>query len=151
MRRFGSVHRLSGRRRARGFTLLELVFAVTIVATALLGLQAAVSGAILSAGDSVNHRAARESARVKLEEILAGILAPEGGGSIEDMPNFEWTSRVEELQIGMPEAQSVTVKVVTLELSFPVESGGDGDGGGGGGGGRETIRLASVLPLERAP
>lgn len=75
----------SRRRRPRaGFTLMEVVFAVAIVATALIALQATVAGSIQSAGSSVNRRAAREECRAKLEEILAGVASPDGGGGGKD-------------------------------------------------------------------
>ena len=50
------------------------MFSVVIVATALLGLQAAVTNSITSAADSVHRRAARALARSKMEEVLAGVI-----------------------------------------------------------------------------
>lgn len=139
------------RGRRAGFTLMEVVFAVAIVATALLALQATVSGSIRSAGDSINRRAARELCRAKLEEILAGQESPDGGGEVEDRPGFRWSGRSEELQLGMPDAQTETVTVVTVEVTFPV----DADSGGAGGdtgaldgpeAGSDRVRLAGILP-----
>ncbi len=128
---------------ARGFSLLEVVFAVTIVAVALIGLQATVSGSILAAGDSINRRAARELARAKLEEIIAQAAAgrdeADGSGSFEEYPEFNWSSRSDEVTVGA-EGSTATVRVVLLELTFPVEA------SEAGGEGRDTIKLASVLP-----
>lgn len=148
---------MSARRGARassrraGFTLMEVVFAVAIVATALIALQATVAGSIQSAGSSVNRRAAREECRAKLEEILAGVASPDGGGDFEDRPGFTWSARTEELTVGMPDKATEVVKVVVLEVQFPVASGGGGGGKDGGGSsaaqeGMETITMASVLP-----
>lgn len=148
---------MSGRRGARAsrsrrgaFTLMEVVFAVAIVATALIALQATVAGSIQSAGSSVNRRAAREECRAKLEEILAGVASPDGGGDFEDRPGFTWSARTEELTVGMPDKATEVVKVVVLEVQFPVASGGGGGKDGGGSStveeGMETITMASVLP-----
>ncbi|MCO5166163.1 MAG: type II secretion system GspH family protein [Planctomycetes bacterium] len=143
--------RMTGR---GGFTLMEVVFAVAIVATALVALQATVAGSIQSAGTSVNRRAAREVCRAKLEEILAGAESPDGGGELEDRPGFRWSARSEELAVGMPERATEVVTVVVVEVTFPVFS----DAGGAAGGaasssssaeaGMETISMASILPFE---
>lgn len=134
--------------RARGFGLLEVAFAVMIVSVALLGLNAAVSGGIDTAGDSINRRAAREQCRAKLEEILAGTLPPEGGGELEDYTGFSWTSRTEELMIGVPDqTQTEKVRIVIVELTFPTsgrETAGEDDAAAGESG--DKITLASVLP-----
>ncbi len=142
-----------GARRAAGFTLMEVVFAVAIVATALIALQAAVAGSIQAAGSSVNRRAAREECRAKLEEILAGVSSPDGGGDFEDRPGFRWSARTEELTVGMPEKASEVVTVVVLEVQFPTFSGGGGGGKDGGGGSSveesmETITMSSVMPFD---
>lgn len=146
------------RRSRRGFGLLEVAFAVMIVSVALLGLNAAVSGAIDSAGDSIHRRAAREQCRAKLEEILAGTIPPEGGGALEDYPEFNWTSRTEELTLGVPDYASEKVKVVIVEMEFPASGEGaaaDGAGeaapAGGTEAGKEKITLASILPEEAPP
>lgn len=123
----------------RGFTLLEVIFAVGITATALLALQATCSGAILSAADSIRRRAARSMARSKLEEIIVGIVKPDEGGSFEDNPEFTWTSTSEELQVGMPDAATETVLVVKLEVSFPIETGETG---------RDTLTLTTIVAAE---
>lgn len=142
------------RARRRGFTLMEVVFAVAIVATALIALQATVAGSIQSAGSSVNRRAAREECRAKLEEILAGAASPDGGGDFEDRPGFTWSARTEDLTVGMPEKATEVVKVVVIEVQFPVFSGGGGGKDGGAAAsttaeeGMETITMASVLPFD---
>jgi hypothetical protein len=150
---------------------MEVVFAVAIVATALAALQATVAGSIESAGTSVNRRAAREACRSKLEEVLLGIESPDGSGELEDRPGFRWTARSEEVQVGAADHQTETIKVVTVEMSFPTFGSGGGGGGkdssgtsgsgssGSSGGGSsassaslmgddgtETIRMSSVLP-----
>jgi hypothetical protein len=147
---------------------MEVVFAVAIVATALAALQATVAGSIQSAGSTVNRRAAREECRAKLEEILAGAESPDGGGDFEDRPGFKWSARSEEVTVGMPDKATETLKIVVVEVTFPVfgDTGGGGGGAGagapGGGGvtapttsfdeGTETIKMGSILapPEEEA-
>ncbi len=133
-------------RRARsGFTLLEVMCAVVITATALVAMQATVSGAITSAGDSINHRAGRELARAKMEEILVEIIPPDGSGGFDDYPGFTWSARTVEQTIGTDESSGEIIRVVILQVSYPIEAGGDPAIGEGG---RETIELVSVLPPE---
>lgn len=135
-----------------GFTLLEIMFAITIFATAILTLMAGVSGAIQSASGSINRRAAREVCRAKVEEILAGAESPEGSGQVEEYPGFAWTSRVEELKVGVADRTTETVKVVTVEVTFPVDSQNKSDGSTSDAGeGMESIKIASVLPPEDPP
>lgn len=137
--------------RRSGFTLLEVVFAVTIAATALIALQATVSGSILSAGDSINRRAAREMARAKLEEILAGVSDADGGGTYEDRPNFEWKASSKPMELTWPEGTTPPeIKVVTLELTYPKLDSEQGQQGGGEGR-RGKITLNAILPLEPPP
>jgi prepilin-type N-terminal cleavage/methylation domain-containing protein len=146
-------------RTNQGFTLMEVVFAVAIVATALAALQATVAGSIQSAGSTVNRRAAREECRAKLEEILAGSESPDGGGDFEDRPGFKWSARSEEVSVGMPDKASEVVKIVVVEVTFPVfaDTGPAGAEGaaaptGSAEEGTETITMGSVLapPEEEA-
>ena len=125
---------MSLRRATRGFTLLELVFAVAIIATALIGLQAAMGGAIIAAGDSVYQRGARELAVAKMEEALAGI---EDGIEVPE-PYTATSPDYSELQIGMPDDMSQTVRIVTITVTFPSDT----EAGSG------SIQLISIVPPE---
>ena len=115
-------------RRRDGFALLEVVVAVAIFATAILGLMATVSGARLAVGDTLSRRKARTLGQAKVEEILAGVTEPDGGGSFEDEPAFSWTATTEELMVGMTESQTEKVLLVTVTLNFPLDSGEEGNG-----------------------
>jgi hypothetical protein len=129
---------------------LEVAFAVMIVSVALLGLNAAVSGAIDTAGDSINRRAAREQCRAKLEEILAGTTPPDGGGDLTDYPSFSWSARTEELMLGVPDQNPTEkVRIVIVEVRFPL-SGRGVPAGEEAGEGMDKLSLASVLPEEPA-
>lgn len=130
--------------RRRGFTLLELMAALMIAVTVLVALQAIVSGSILSAGDAINQRIARERARLKLEEILAGVTPPNGGGSFDDRPELKWSARAEPVTIGLPDQGGQSqVRIVTLELTYPTNARSDDEAEG-----NEKITLAGVLPIE---
>ena len=129
--------------RRRGFTLLEVVFAVAIVATSLLALQAAIAGSVQVATDTVNRRAARALARTKIEEVLTGVVDAEGSGNFseEGYEVFTWSSRAEDMPVGgagETEA-SENVRLVTVTISFPSDEGDNG---------RDTLELVSVMPAE---
>jgi type II secretory pathway pseudopilin PulG len=147
----GGVSRRSARpKKAMAFTLLEVVLAVTIVATALLTLQATVSGSVNTAGASINRRAAREACRAKLEEILAGITGPDGAGDFEELPGFKWSASTEEKQVGAGETKSEVLRVVKVEVKFPDEQprGGDADTKAGAsmdGAAEGTVTLSAIL------
>jgi prepilin-type N-terminal cleavage/methylation domain-containing protein len=130
-----------------GFTLLEVMCAVAIMATALVALESSISGSVLSASTSVNRRAAREGCRAKLEEILVGTTPADGGGELEDRPGFKWTARTDELKVGFGETQSEVARVVTVEMTFPTDSVSPrGEGASTAGDSEtETVKLSSVL------
>jgi len=128
-----------------GFSLMEVVFAVAIVSTALLALQAVVTGGIGSAGNSVNRRAARELARAKLEQILAGEESAEGSGEVEERPQFRWTARTEELLLGVADNQTESVRLVIVTLEFPIDETSSEEGAPVEES-KDEIVLATVLP-----
>ena len=130
--------------RSRAFTMLELMTALMIAVTVLVALQAVVSGGIMAAGDAITQREARERARLKLEEILAGITPASGGGSFEDAPQLKWTSRAEPVAVGLPDQGGQSqVRLVTLELTYPTNARGDDETEGSA-----KITLAGVMPIE---
>lgn len=132
------------RRIGRTFTMLELMTALMIAVTVLVALQAVVSGGIMAAGDAITQREARERARLKLEEILAGVTPPSGSGSFDDAPQLTWSSRAEPVTVGLPDQGGQSqVRLVTLELRYPTNAGGDGEGEGSA-----RIVLAGVMPIE---
>jgi hypothetical protein len=119
---------------------MEVIVAVAICVTALLGLQAAMGGAVLSAADSMARRSARVLARGKMEEILLELAPADDSGAFEQNESITYESSVEELPVGLPEGgQTEMIRVVTLQVRFNVEA---------GEGGSETLKLVSVLPPE---
>lgn len=131
-------------RHSRGFTLLELMAALMITVTVLVALQAVVGGAIMAAGDAITQREARERARMKLEEVLAGVVPPSGGGSFEDAPQLKWSIRAEPVTVGLPDQGGQSqVRVVTLELTYPTNARGEEETEGS-----EKITLAGIMPVD---
>lgn len=136
--------RASRRGSSRGFTLLELMAALMITVTVLVALQAVVGGAIMAAGDAITQREARERARMKLEEVLAGVTAPSGGGSFEDAPQLKWSVKAEPVTVGLPDQGGQSqVRVVTLELTYPTNARNEEEGEG-----TEKITLAGIMPMD---
>jgi prepilin-type N-terminal cleavage/methylation domain-containing protein len=109
------------RRGRGGFTLLELLLALVIVATALVGLGAAVSSGIASAAESINQRAAREACRAKLEGVITGS-EPSGGGPIDGHDGFNWTVTKDEKTTGAADAPTEKYVVVTVTVTFPSDA-----------------------------
>jgi prepilin-type N-terminal cleavage/methylation domain-containing protein len=127
------------RRRAageRGFTLLEVLLALLITATAIAMLQAISNGSLKDAAETGKVRVAKMLLRSKLEEILAGIETGTGG-EFEGYPGYSWEAREEELQAGEQES----VRAIEVTIRYPTLRGagnaveGDLDGPG-------TIRAA---------
>jgi prepilin-type N-terminal cleavage/methylation domain-containing protein len=114
-------------RRRRGFTLLEVMAAVFIISGALLFLQAAVSGALLSSANSVNRRAARELCRQKIElvagvETATGESATNGEAGEDETYGFKWSIAREERLIGASDQQTEKYIQVTVKVEYPVET-----------------------------
>src|SRR5689334_1099187 len=117
------------RRRRRGFTLMEVMLAVFIVSVALLALQAVISGGLMSAGNSVTRRAARELCRRKLETAVATDDTSPTSGSDETY-GFRWSiDRQEQLVgVGANGQPSEKVWIVVAKVDYTVDTA-DGSGG----------------------
>lgn len=77
-----------------GFTLLEALVALAIVAMVVLGFLGLRTAALMDAAEARNWRLARELAEEKMSELRAGAreLPPESGTEIdfEDYPGFSY-------------------------------------------------------------
>lgn len=77
---------------ARGFTLVEALVAIAILAFVVLGFLGVRTGAMVDAAGARDLRIARNFAHQKLSELLAGAveIAPESGvrQPIDDYPHF---------------------------------------------------------------
>lgn len=113
-------------RAQRGFTLLEMLVATTVMAIAVVGLLSALSASMRNAGRLTNHDRAALVARRRLEELLTatrlprlqmmeGPLTPVSDAGLEGM----WRARVTPFEMN-PNAQAgmPVVNRVELEISW---------------------------------
>jgi len=111
-----------GRRRGeRGFTLVEVLVAVLIVATTISVLQT-ISGATLKTAVETNRiRIAKMLLRQKAEEIAAGVETSSGGG-FDGFPGYEWESSDVETPVTTDDGsgnQPEAVRTITVTVRMP--------------------------------
>lgn len=104
---------------AAGFTLVEVLVALMIVATTVAALQTVSNATLKSAVETNRIRIAKMLLRYKAEEIVAGVEQG-SGGTFDGFPGYEW---------------SVT------EQEVPVT---DASASGGTGGSQESVRSVEV-------
>ncbi len=108
----------------RGFTLLEMLVATTVMAIAVVGLLSALSTSMRNAGRLTNHDRAALVARRRLEELLVaarlpkmqvmeGPLAPVTDAGLEGM----WRARVTPFEMN-PNVQAGAPVVNRVELEI---------------------------------
>mgnify|MGYP001053256221 CR=1 FL=1 len=81
----------------KGFTLLEVMIAVAILAASLTALLSAVNGGVIASGSSRDLTTAMFLAERKLSEIELGGYPPEGeteGDFGDEYPRFNYKLRV---------------------------------------------------------
>ncbi len=102
------------RGRARGFTLLEVIVAFTILSVALIGLLQAFATGMRGLGAAQASATAVMHARSKLDEIGEVIALEDGELSGEYDDGYRWEVRISGIEDadGAPEA---------LALAFDVE------------------------------
>jgi len=122
-------------RRARGFTLLEVVVALAIAGLALVGLFKAGSGGVLAVDAAGHVNEAIQRAQSHLAEIgrIAAIMPGETEG--DDGSGYRWWIRARPLaawQIGSG-AAAATVTLFEVEIAISWKAGG----------GRRSVVLSS--------
>lgn len=135
--------------RRSGFTLMEVMLAVAIISVALLALQSVVAGGLLSAGNSVNRRAARELCRRTLENMIATEDSSPSSGT-DQTYGFRWSTDRQEQLVGVGEngQPSEKVWIVTAKVEYTVDA---PDGSGGATSKAEEVVLATVLAQKDQP
>ena len=109
------------RRGERGFTLIEVMVALMIVATTCAALQG-ISSASMRAAFETNHiRVAKMLLRAKAEEIAAGVETGQGGTFEEQgFRGYAWVAQEQQLQAGQEES----VRAIQVVLNYPTQSAG---------------------------
>jgi prepilin-type N-terminal cleavage/methylation domain-containing protein len=128
-----------GRGRGAGFTLLEIMVAMTILAGALLGLTAAVSRSVASSNHARLMTQATFLCRQQLVQLEDGFIADgftddsfkkEETGQFDDptLKRFRWARTIEKIRLpSVDQIQSAATKALSDRQQIGAESkSGDG-------------------------
>ena len=132
------------RDRRAAFTLLELLLAIVIVATALVALGASVSSGIGAASESINQRAAREACRAKLEAAAANGDTS-GGGQVEGHEAFQWNLTRDEHTAGAIDSPDEKYDILTVTVTYPTDNATSTTPGQQAGPGTATVKLSTIV------
>lgn len=116
---------LSGAPRTRGgveggFTLIEVLVALFIVATALAALQLVTTGTMGAAVDANRLRVAKMLLRQKAEEVALRVEAGTAG-SFDGYPGYRW--EVSEVEHSVSDDPPAAVRSVTVAVYLDSPSG----------------------------
>jgi uncharacterized protein (TIGR02598 family) len=136
-------------RRRAGFTLMEVMLAVAIISVALMSLQSVIAGGLLSAGNSVNRRAARELCRRTLETAVATDESSPTSGT-DQTTGLHWSLDRQEQTVGVGANSQPSEKIwiVTAKVDYTVDA---PDGSGGSTSKEESVILTTVMPDKDQP
>lgn len=109
------------KRRARGFTLLEVMAALAVMAVAITVLLVERNTAIERTGRTQNRRAALQLAEEKMQEILLG-LETAGAGEFDGRPGFQWSVSEEMDVVEAEGGSSRLLKRFVVEVRFPLKT-----------------------------
>ncbi len=128
-------------RRARGFTLLEVVVALAIAGLALVGLFKAGSGGVLAvdAAGHVNEAIQRAQSHLAAVGRIAAIVPGESEG--DDGGGYRWRFRARALtawRVGSG-AGAATITLFEVEIAISWQAGSSQAGGG-----RRSVVLTSL-------
>jgi general secretion pathway protein I len=134
---------IRGDRKSRGFTLLEVLVAFTILAVALVALLRAFSSGLRGLDAAEAATAAVQHARSKMAEV-GSVIPLEPGveeGAFED--GYQWRVVIEPHELG-DAAAAETLPLLPYEIEVTVTGG----TGGGSRGGTVTLRSLRLAPRQ---
>ena len=109
----------------RGFTLLEVMIAVALIAVALVTLLGSQSQSVSFANSAKFETMAALLAQSKMSEITiqdADSLSSDSGSFGEDYPGYSWEATVSDVSIEGVEAISDYLKQIDLTVTWGVFS-----------------------------
>ena len=109
----------------RGFTLLEVMIAVALIAVALVALLGSQSQSVSFANSAKFETMAALLAQSKMSEITiqdADSLSSDSGSFGEDYPGYSWEATVSDVSIEGVEAISDYLKQIDLTVTWGVFS-----------------------------
>lgn len=117
------VHNVHEKYGLAGFTLLEVMVAVSILAIAFTALLGSQSRSLSYATETLFNTRAPMLASLKLAELEAGIISPgETSGEFgEDYPGYTWELSVEDAtlaDLGFLLDQNVLLQKIVLTVSW---------------------------------
>jgi general secretion pathway protein I len=109
----------------RGFTLLEVMVAVALIAIALTALLGSQSQSVSFANSAKFETMAALLAQGKMSEIVlqgTGGLSSDSGDFGEDYPGYAWNATVSDVSIPEEEALSDYLKQIDITVTWGVFS-----------------------------
>jgi general secretion pathway protein I len=109
------------RKENRGFTLLEVMVAIALIAIALTAVFGSQSQSVSLAGEARFNTTATLLAQSKMAEIELqdpGDLTADSGDFDEDFPGYTWNLSVSNVMFDRPENVSDHLKQVDLTISW---------------------------------
>jgi general secretion pathway protein I len=109
------------RKENRGFTLLEVMVAIALIAIALTAVLGSQSQSVSLAGEARFNTTATLLAQSKMAEIELqdpGDLTADSGDFDEDFPGYTWNLSVSNVMFDRPENVSDHLKQVDLTISW---------------------------------
>ena len=109
------------RKENRGFTLLEVMVAIALIAIALTAVLGSQSQSVSLAGEARFNTTATLLAQSKMAEIELqgpGDLTADSGDFDEDFPGYTWNLSVSNVMYDRPENVSDHLKQVDLTISW---------------------------------
>ena len=113
----GPGARGSERPHQRGFTLIEVLVALFIAATAIAALQSVANETVKASVETNRVRIAKMLLRLKAEEFAAGVEQATSG-TFEGFPNYEWEVTNDQV-IPVTEVPPESVRFVKVIVRHP--------------------------------